>query len=260
MQPNGNASFVAKPVLNSVIGSLVEKLGRSQTMKLAVVGSGAMFGGFTGDRTRSTEKLPDAYVKLRSARFFRVVCEAGCSDGRERLMNDTPLASTHRRPDPNFNSSSIHETVTKHPLQASNPATQDQVMSHGGPRKEEAVLHSVDHATNVNDLANNPMDLNLREKLRNLLQCSRPSWASRAGWVIKAGKRRQSWDGVLAGPSPAVAFSNLQATLEIYQESKDSQDVVQLFGAILLRQSVVEDRGVQEFELTMKDFSMTVPP
>ncbi|RPB02594.1 hypothetical protein L873DRAFT_418813 [Choiromyces venosus 120613-1] len=196
----------------TVLLSLSEKFGMSQTLSLVTVGSG------TSDWTGSSEKLPDAYVKLPGAEFPSVVCEAGWAEGHEELMNDARLWLLHTDGQTRIVLVvSFTENTLKHSLQAANEEPEEEVRPHGSTSEEETVVDSIDGATNLNDLANNLMDLNRRDKLRQPL------------------------------------VGNLSATLHVYRANEDGRDIVQSFEATLLPQPVVDGGGPKEFGITMEE-------
>ncbi|CUS07195.1 unnamed protein product [Tuber aestivum] len=174
----------------TVLLSLGEKLGVSQATRLVTVGSGTTFTGFEGDWTGSSEKLPDAYVKLRDAEFPRVVCEAGWAEGHGKLMDDARLWLLHTDGQTRIVIIvSFTESTIKHSLQASNKQPEEETQPHKSMSEEETVVDSIDSTTNLNDLAKKLIDLDRRDELRQPL------------------------------------VSSLRATLHVYRASKDGRDI-----------------------------------
>ncbi|KAG0634938.1 hypothetical protein HOY80DRAFT_485453 [Tuber brumale] len=75
----------------TVFGTFVKKVEFLKAQELVTTGAGTSFTGFEGDWCRSTEKLPDAFVRVKGSEFSVVVCEAGWAEKLEDLTTDAKL-------------------------------------------------------------------------------------------------------------------------------------------------------------------------
>ncbi|CUS10855.1 unnamed protein product [Tuber aestivum] len=176
------------------------------------------FTGFKGDWTGSSEKLPDAYVKLHDTEFPRVVCEAGWAEGLEKLVEDARLWLLHTDGQTRIVIVvSFTESTIKHSLQASNKQPEEATKPHRSTSEEETVVDSIDSTTNLNDLAKKLMDLNRRDELGQPL------------------------------------VSSLKATMHVYRASKDGREIEKSFEATLFPEPDVDGGDPKEFGVTMED-------
>ncbi|RPA92253.1 hypothetical protein L873DRAFT_1794341 [Choiromyces venosus 120613-1] len=152
--------------MQNVFGALAEKVGFSQAMGLVNINSGTTFGGFKGDWTGSSEKQPDAYVKLTGSKFPAVVCEAGWSETLEHLMADARLWLLHTggitrivivvciTETNTWNTADVHEKIS------------DDVPTMGKTLTEEqALMQGISAGTDLNYLAERLTNLNTHAKL-----------------------------------------------------------------------------------------------
>ncbi|PUU75338.1 hypothetical protein B9Z19DRAFT_1131471 [Tuber borchii] len=73
------------------VASCLEAKFGSAVEDLVDIGSGTSFSGFRGDPSGSSDKLPDAYVRVAGGEFPTIVCEAGYSESEEVLLEDARL-------------------------------------------------------------------------------------------------------------------------------------------------------------------------
>ncbi|RPA88617.1 hypothetical protein L873DRAFT_1849655 [Choiromyces venosus 120613-1] len=202
----------------NVFGSLVERLGLAQATGLVDIGSGTTFAGFKGDWRGSSEKLPDAYVKLPSAKFPAVVCEAGWTETHEQLMDDARLWPLHTGGQTRIVIVvSFSENNTRKHLDVEDEKSGDEIQSSRGRSAEQKMIGSIDGSTDVNDLAEWLMDLSQQDKLRKPL------------------------------------VRDLKVTLHVYRACENHEDIIESFGATILPSPPIDTKGPTEFGITLKD-------
>ncbi|RPA90367.1 hypothetical protein L873DRAFT_1795520 [Choiromyces venosus 120613-1] len=201
-----------------VVLSLAERFGRAQAGTMVVVASGTTFSGFTGDGFGTSRKLPDAYIQLPDGRFPTVVCEAGWAESHEDLMQDARLWLLHTNGETRIVIViSFTEKNPKTGAASVNPDCRPTVSTTDSEENEQSVLDSIDHKTDLNDLAQRLFELNQQGKLQHPL------------------------------------LGKINASLHIYKACGGGEDIVESFATTLLPPPPEESSAPNEFGITIKD-------
>ncbi|PWW79773.1 hypothetical protein C7212DRAFT_340495 [Tuber magnatum] len=176
------------------------------------------FAGFNGDWSGSSEKLPDAYIKLRGTKFPEVVCEAGWAETHKDLVDDARLWLLHTGGETKVVIVlSFTETNTGNTLETENEIVGAQMGKGRKRTAEEMMIESIDALTNFNELAQRLTDLNQQAKLRKPL------------------------------------VRDLKATLHVYPACENRKDIIEVFGTTVVPSPSVDAGEPREFGITLKD-------
>ncbi|KAG0127483.1 hypothetical protein HOY82DRAFT_593297 [Tuber indicum] len=206
--------------VRNISRALDAKIGASQADHLLEIDSGTTFGGFKGDWTGSSEKVPDAYVKPSGSEFPSVVCEAGWSETLEDLIADARLwllytggltkiviiLSIIEKDTRNTQATDLPEKILGDASKMGDARTEEQ-----------ALIQAIAAGIDLNDLAARLIDLNTRTKL------TRP----------------------LVG--------NLEVTIHVYQACDDQADIKETFSATVIPSPPTISKEPTEFKIAFMD-------
>ena len=202
--------------VQNAFGSLVERIGLSKANQLVKVGSGTTFKGFKGDWSRSTEKQPDAYLKLKvkDAKFPTIVCEAGWAETEDELLEDARLWLLCTEGETRIVIIlAFSETNTKNTRK-----TEDVGAAKGRKRSaEKMATETIDESTDYDALVQTLNSLNQQSSLEQPL------------------------------------VRDLSAMLYVYRATEDKKDITKTFGATVLPPPSDKSKVPKKFKIALKD-------
>ena len=173
--------------------------------------------GFKGDWSAASSKIPDAFAMLKGSRIPAIVCEAGWTEGWEKLMEDTRLwlLCTKGQTKIVIVLSFIETKLGGDSVRGSR--SENDAADGSGQTEEQAAINSIDPSTCQTDLAEILEQLDQQAKLQKPL------------------------------------IGDLKATLHFFRASKDYKDIVKFFNSTVLPVPPSDSTAPRELQIALHD-------